>query len=82
MATTAPTSGSSATASISYADLYARWEKGNWRATEIDFSQDRVDWHELADGDQITIGRFDLHYICLTGPTVSERRDAAHTGVG
>ena len=23
---------------ISYEDLYARWERGNWRATEIDFS--------------------------------------------
>ena len=31
---------------ISYEDLYERWEKGNWRATEIDFTQDRVDWHE------------------------------------
>ena len=26
---------------ISYADLYARWERGNWQATEIDFSADR-----------------------------------------
>ena len=24
---------------ISYEDLYARWERGNWRATEIDFSR-------------------------------------------
>jgi ribonucleotide reductase beta subunit family protein with ferritin-like domain/putative sterol carrier protein len=31
---------------ISYQDLYERWEKGNWRATELDFTQDRVDWHE------------------------------------
>ena len=31
---------------ISYEDLYARWEKGNWRAMEYDFTQDRVDWHE------------------------------------
>jgi hypothetical protein len=31
---------------ISYEDLYERWERGNWRATEIDFTQDRVDWHE------------------------------------
>jgi predicted nucleic acid-binding Zn-ribbon protein len=38
--------------------------------------------HVRFDGDQITIGRFDLHYICLTGPTASERRAAAHTGVG
>ena len=31
---------------ISYEDLYARWEKGNWSATELDFSEDRTDWHE------------------------------------
>ena len=30
---------------ISYEDLYARWEKGNWSATEIDFSRDHEDWH-------------------------------------
>jgi ribonucleotide reductase beta subunit family protein with ferritin-like domain len=37
---------SSATDKISYADLYARWERGNWRATEIDFTADRAHWHE------------------------------------
>jgi putative sterol carrier protein len=31
---------------ITYEDLYQRWEKGNWRATEIDFSRDAVDWQE------------------------------------
>src|ERR1700716_3654792 len=31
---------------VSYADLYARWEQGNWRATEIDFSVDRRQWQE------------------------------------
>jgi hypothetical protein len=31
---------------VSYEDLYRRWERGNWRATEIDFAQDRVDWQE------------------------------------
>jgi 1,2-phenylacetyl-CoA epoxidase catalytic subunit len=30
---------------ISYTDLYERWEKGNWRATEIDFAKDREQWH-------------------------------------
>jgi hypothetical protein len=42
MAVTVP----AATEQIDYADLYARWERGNWSATEIDFSQDRIDWHE------------------------------------
>src|SRR3989440_11352130 len=43
MATEAP---AMATDRISYQDLYARWERGNWRATELDFSQDNEDWHE------------------------------------
>jgi ribonucleotide reductase beta subunit family protein with ferritin-like domain len=30
---------------VSYEDLYARWEQGNWRATEIDFAVDRDHWH-------------------------------------
>jgi ribonucleotide reductase beta subunit family protein with ferritin-like domain len=29
---------------ISYEDLYARWEHGNWRASEIDFTVDREQW--------------------------------------
>ena len=29
---------------ISYTDLYARWERGNWAATALDFSGDRSDW--------------------------------------
>ncbi|HEY4996811.1 MAG TPA: ribonucleotide-diphosphate reductase subunit beta, partial [Solirubrobacteraceae bacterium] len=31
---------------ISYTDLYARWERGNWRATELDFSEDARQWQE------------------------------------
>src|SRR5512133_2249108 len=42
----------SVTDAISYDDLYARWEKGNWRATEIDFSQDRYDWQEKLTEEQ------------------------------
>jgi ribonucleotide reductase beta subunit family protein with ferritin-like domain len=41
-----------ATKQIDYDDLYARWEKGNWRATEIDLSQDRIDWHERMSPEQ------------------------------
>ncbi|HEV3000129.1 MAG TPA: ribonucleotide-diphosphate reductase subunit beta [Solirubrobacteraceae bacterium] len=41
-----------ATAQIDYADLYARWERGNWCATEIDLSQDRIDWHERMTAEQ------------------------------
>jgi ribonucleotide reductase beta subunit family protein with ferritin-like domain len=31
---------------ISYEDLYARWERGNWRATELDFTEDARQWRE------------------------------------
>jgi len=31
---------------ISYSDLYARWERGNWSATGIDFGDDREQWHD------------------------------------
>jgi len=46
MAVTVPES----TEQIDYADLYARWERGNWCATKIDFSRDREDWlHRFTD---------------------------------
>jgi len=31
---------------ISYEDLYARWERGNWSAMELDFSVDARQWRE------------------------------------
>ena len=31
---------------ISYQDLYSRWERANWSATEIDFSEDARQWQE------------------------------------
>ncbi|HXB15333.1 MAG TPA: ribonucleotide-diphosphate reductase subunit beta [Solirubrobacteraceae bacterium] len=45
---TAPTPdlGSLPTDAISYEDLYARWERGNWKATELDFSEDARQWRE------------------------------------
>jgi ribonucleotide reductase beta subunit family protein with ferritin-like domain len=54
MATAAPASASTDSAhvgalpsdAISYEDLYARWERGNWRATELDFSEDARQWQE------------------------------------
>ncbi len=50
-AVTPPTDSASNPASlpadaISYEDLYARWERGNWKATELDFTEDARQWHE------------------------------------
>ncbi len=41
--------GITAVASISYDDLYRRWEDGNWRAAAIDFSGDREGWNDLSE---------------------------------
>jgi predicted RNA-binding Zn-ribbon protein involved in translation (DUF1610 family) len=38
---------------------------------------ERSEWHELADGDEIVIGRFHLYFIGLTGV----RSRGAHEGV-
>ncbi len=34
------------TDAISYEDLYARWERGNWQAMELDFTEDARQWRE------------------------------------
>jgi len=39
----------SATEAITYGDLYRRWEEGNWKAYDIDFSKDREGWQGLTD---------------------------------
>jgi ribonucleotide reductase beta subunit family protein with ferritin-like domain len=31
---------------ISYEDLYFRWERGHWSATELDFTEDARQWRE------------------------------------
>ena len=43
---TDPSPASLPTDAISYADLYARWERGNWSATELDFTEDARQWRE------------------------------------
>jgi ribonucleotide reductase beta subunit family protein with ferritin-like domain len=34
------------TDAISYEDLYARWERGNWSAMDLDFTEDARQWRE------------------------------------
>src|SRR4051794_41886134 len=33
-------------AQVSYDDLSAPWEPGHWRAAELDFTEDRRQWHD------------------------------------
>jgi 1,2-phenylacetyl-CoA epoxidase catalytic subunit len=39
----------SQTDQITYEDLYKRWEEGNWKAYDIDFSKDREGWEGLSE---------------------------------
>src|SRR5258707_4828516 len=41
------TATATVTDKISYRDLSERWEKGNWSALGLDFTQDKHDWHEV-----------------------------------
>lgn len=34
---------------IDLVDLYRRWERNNWSAMDLDFSQDKIDWNEKFD---------------------------------
>src|SRR5438132_4980030 len=37
---------------LSYAELYRLWERQQWATQDIDFTQDRIDWHERIDADE------------------------------
>jgi ribonucleoside-diphosphate reductase beta chain len=37
---------------LSYAELYNLWERQQWATQDIDFSQDRIDWHERIPDDE------------------------------
>jgi ribonucleoside-diphosphate reductase beta chain len=37
---------------LGYDQLYNLWERQQWLTQEVDFSQDRVDWHERIDAEE------------------------------
>ena len=37
---------------LDYTQLYNLWEKQQWRTQDLDFSQDRIDWHERIPEDE------------------------------
>jgi ribonucleoside-diphosphate reductase beta chain len=60
---------------LSYRELYELWERQQWRVQDIDFSQDRVDWHERIGPDE----RFQRMYG-LSSFFVGEQRVAEELG--
>jgi ribonucleoside-diphosphate reductase beta chain len=37
---------------LSYSELYLLWERQQWRTQDLDFTQDRIDWHERIDAEE------------------------------
>jgi ribonucleoside-diphosphate reductase beta chain len=37
---------------LDYGELYNLWERQQWLTQEVDFTQDRVDWHERIDAEE------------------------------
>src|SRR4051795_11331229 len=45
---------------LSYRELYDQWERQQWRVADLDFTQDRVDWHERFASDRRRAERMGL----------------------
>jgi ribonucleoside-diphosphate reductase beta chain len=60
---------------LSYEQLYGLWERQQWRTQDIDFTQDRFDWHERIDERE----RFQRLYG-LSSFFVGEQRVASELG--
>jgi ribonucleoside-diphosphate reductase beta chain len=60
---------------LSYNKLYQLWEKQHWSVYDIDFTQDRVDWHERIPPDE----RFQRMYG-LSSFFIGEQRVEAELG--
>jgi len=37
---------------LTYAELYSLWERQQWQTQELDFTQDRIDWHERIPAEE------------------------------
>src|SRR3954464_7629497 len=59
---------------LTYEQLYQLWERQQWRTQDLDFSQDRVDWHGFPADE-----RFQRMYG-LSSFFIREQRVAAELG--
>ena len=60
---------------LSYQELYRLWERQQWAVQDIDFTQDRIDWHERIPPEE----RFQRMYG-LSSFFIGEQRVAAELG--
>jgi ribonucleoside-diphosphate reductase beta chain len=60
---------------LDYGQLYSLWERQQWAVQDLDFTQDRIDWHERIDKDE----RY-MRMYGLSSFFVGEQRVAAELG--
>jgi ribonucleoside-diphosphate reductase beta chain len=60
---------------LGYRQLYELWERQHWATQDIDFTQDRIDWHEKIDAEE----RYARMYG-LSSFFIGEQRVAAELG--
>jgi ribonucleoside-diphosphate reductase beta chain len=60
---------------LSYGELYRLWERQQWSVQDLDFTQDRVDWHERIPEEE----RYQRMYG-LSSFFIGEQRVAAELG--
>jgi ribonucleoside-diphosphate reductase beta chain len=60
---------------LSYGKLYSLWERQQWAVQDLDFTQDRIDWHERIPAEE----RFQRMYG-LSSFFIGEQRVASELG--
>jgi ribonucleoside-diphosphate reductase beta chain len=60
---------------LSYTELYRLWERQQWKVQDLDFTQDRIDWHERIPEEE----RYQRMYG-LSSFFIGEQRVAAELG--
>jgi ribonucleoside-diphosphate reductase beta chain len=60
---------------LDYRQLYSLWERQHWAVQDLDFTQDRIDWHERIDAEE----RYARMYG-LSSFFIGEQRVAAELG--
>src|SRR3954466_12212854 len=60
---------------LTYRQLYELWERQHWAVQDIDFTQDRIDWHERIDPDERPARMYGLSSFFI-----GEQRVAAELG--
>jgi ribonucleoside-diphosphate reductase beta chain len=60
---------------LGYRELYGLWERQQWRVGDLDFTQDRIDWHE-----RFTSERRRAERMALSGFFLGEQRVTRELG--